>query len=294
VIITAPDSLVTPAILRKIENLSKMLSAFDGVRQVVNPTLLFKEALFHAGIPQAALDNEQQLAALFSNQTERFRDFVTKDGTKMRLSLLIGTLDAADLERLRHRIQDDFSKTFGTALSLTITGNYEILLSTQAGLLETLKSSLLLTTGLMTLLFLIFLGSVRLTLVALIPNLFPVTLNFIIMHYLNVPLDVGTSMTAAIALGIAVDDTLHFMLSWKKSDIRATARSTGRAIILSSVIIGAGFVSLVFSDFTPTRNFGILCSTAMASALTADLFILPPLLEWVAPAVKRKPESSCG
>jgi uncharacterized protein len=290
VIITGEENLLTPASLRRVGVLSEKLSGLPGVRSIIDPRLLLREAAFRARLDDDALDNEALLARLAEQAAGSLDDFVAEEGRKLRLSLLIGTLDARDLDGLRRDTAAAYRQAFQSSAvktELSITGNYEILLSTQAGLLQTLKSSLLLTTGLMTLLFLAFLRSLRTALVALVPNLFPVCLNFLLMRLFRMPLDVGTSMTAAIALGIAVDDTLHISLAWNPDRPEQTARSTGRAVILSSVIIGAGFISLMASDFIPTRNFGLLSATAMGSALLADLLILPPLLAW---AVKRKIE----
>ncbi len=287
-IIEGKASLLTKTMMDKTGLLADRLRPLAGVNQIISPAVLIAEAAFQSDLPAGALESDAVFSRLIDAHRAALSDFVSEDGKRLRLSLLIRNLDASDLDRLKGDIEAAFDAVFDGGEGLTISGNYEILLSTQAGLLQTLKSSLLLTAGLMTLLFLVFLRSARATLVALIPNLFPVSLNFILMSALDVPLDVGTSMTAAIALGIAVDDTLHFVLEWQRTELLACARSTGRAIILSSVIIGAGFVSLLFSDFTPTRNFGLLCGAAMASALLADLVVLPPLLKWIEPTRRRK------
>ncbi len=294
-VLTSSRSFLTPDRLRSLEAFSATLAKIQGVRQVIDPSLLISEAAYRL-TGGASRPSEAQMGVLLEKRGDVLADFAAEDGKKVRLSLLIETLDAGELRRLRADIASAFDRVFkNDDAKLLITGNYEILLSTQAGLLQTLKSSLLLTAGLMTLLFILILRSFRIALLALLPNLFPVSLNFVLMYLIQMPLDVGTSMTAAIALGIAVDDTLHFAFSWDPANPRRTAFSTGRAIILSSVIIGAGFVSLVSSDFIPTRNFGILCATAMLSALLADLLMLPPLLQWAAgttaPNAVVKPEA---
>lgn len=279
-VLTSSRSFLTPDRLRSLETLSRKLADLPGVSQVIDPSLLISEAAFRV-TGGAPIQSAEQVALLLEKRGDVLTDFAAEDGKKVRVSLLIETLDAEELSRLRKDITAAFEGAFSKDdAELLITGNYEILLSTQAGLLQTLKSSLLLTVLLMTLLFILILRSFRIALLALLPNLFPVCLSFVLMYLFRMPLDVGTSMTAAIALGIAVDDTLHFALSWDPANPRRTAFSTGRAIILSSAIIGAGFVSLVWSDFIPTRNFGVLCAAAMLSALLADLLILPPLLRW--------------
>ncbi|MEO1339014.1 MAG: MMPL family transporter, partial [Myxococcota bacterium] len=217
--------------------------------------------------------------------------FGSKD--RARIALIVQTIDADDLDALKAALRR-LAKTHVPTAKLTITGNYDLLLHAQDALLETIQVSLLWTTILMQLALMIVLRSLRIGLLALIPNLFPVALNLVAMKLLGIPLDIGTSMTAAIALGIAVDDTLHFTLAAKanglmaSNNLRASARAAAVAIVISSLVIGLGFAALLSSDFIPTRRFGGLCGLAMLSALAADLLVLPPLLRWATRAVEPK------
>jgi len=160
----------------------------------------------------------------------------------------------------------------------------------QASLVDTLLWSLLTTALLIELFIFLALRSFRLALAALLPMLAPVCLNFLVMWAFDLPLDPGTCMTGAIALGIAVDDALHFMIAWRKGSPRLCALGTGRSLILTSVVIAAGFASLLWAPFVPTARFGLLCAMAMVSALLADLLVLPPLLQWLAPYEAASPE----
>ena len=199
----------------------------------------------------------------------------------VRVAFLVGTVDVQALDRLKLRLRTASANDAELSdLQLELTGNYDLLLQAQAALLNTLLVSLAWTAVLMELALLVVLRSWRLGLVALVPNLFPVAVNLLVMAILGIPLDLGTSMTAAIAMGIAVDDTLHFVLAAYRTPVQKAARSAGAAIILSSLVIGSGFAALLIADFLPTRRFGGLCALAMFGALVADLLILPPLLEW--------------
>ena len=267
VLLQSDHSLLTAEMSPRIRMLAADLAALPSVKTVIDPVGL---------APPGPVSNPD-IAALTA-------DFAADNGKAIRMSLLIGALDPDALAVLRRDIRATFDNVFrgaGAPPQLTITGNYALLLSTQSGLLQTLKTSLLVTAALMALIFAVMLKSPRMAAVAMLPNLFPVCLNFMLMYLLQMPLDVGTSMTAAIALGIAVDDTLHICLAWDPKRPKQTARVTGQAVILSSLVIGAGFLSLIASDFTPTRNFGILSAAAMFSALLADLLVMPPLAAWV-------------
>ena len=210
------------------------------------------------------------------------REFVSGDGRAQRVSLLVPTLGRDALARLERRARRAFVERFSSGrVSLTLTGNYSLLLEAQANLLSTLAWSLLLGLGLIEGVLLLVLRSPRAALVALLPNVLPVALGFGWMALLDIPIDVGTSMTAAVALGIAVDDTLHLIHAWRPEDVAATARGTGRAIVTSSLVVGAGFAAVIPSPFLPAHHFGLLCAAAMISALLADLLVLPALLHLV-------------
>lgn len=290
VIVRRKTALLTPDGMKRLTEFSAAISRLHGVKAVVDPTLAAAEARFQE-THGTLHDNMVSSRTPPSQNPDLFSGFSSNEGKDVRLSVLIGTLDAFQLSQLKRDITQEFEHSFSDApkdTTVEITGNYQLLLSTQAGLLQTLQSSLLLTAVIMALFFAVFLKSVPVALLAMIPNLLPVCVNFLLMYALRMPLDVGTSMTAAIALGIAVDDTLHFCLAWDANDPKKTARRTGHAIILSSIVISAGFLSLMVSDFIPTRHFGLLSGAAMISALIADLTVMPPLLAWVSTKQRKK------
>ncbi len=131
-------------------------------------------------------------------------------------------------------------------------------------------------------------------LIALIPNLFPAVVVLGSTGQLGFRLDVASLMTASVALGIAVDDTLHFMLWWQKeknsldSDqsqqqhnsfaIESAMQYCGKAMLQTSLIIGCSIVLYGLCGFLPTVRFGLLLSAMMFAALIGDLILLPALL----------------
>jgi hypothetical protein len=107
------------------------------------------------------------------------------------------------------------------------------------------------------------------------------------MGLLGIPLNAATSLIAAVALGIAVDDTIHFLTAFKRhakgkhdipQAIHATIMEKGRALFASSLILSIGFVIMVLSSFVPTIYFGLLSSIIMVSAAIGDALILPALM----------------
>ncbi|WP_044256693.1 MMPL family transporter [Rhodopirellula sp. SWK7] len=123
--------------------------------------------------------------------------------------------------------------------------------------------------------------------VSMIPNLFPVLLVFGLMGLAGIAVDIGTMMTASVAMGVAVDDTIHF-LSWYRQFLEAgksrydavieTYRKVGPAMTQTTIVGGLGLFVFALSTFTPTQRFGTLMLVMLAAALIGDLVLLPALL----------------
>lgn len=255
-------------------------TAIPGVLGRLDLPLLLREAQFRASGADV-VPGPATAALLLERRPELSRSL--KKGELYRVSLLLGTATAEELDRIEERLERARTRLLPEA-ELVLTGNYDLLVRAQGSLLNTLLASLGATLVLMELVLLLAVRSLRLALVALLPNVLPVAGNVLLMWALDLPLDVGTAMTGAVALGIAVDDTLHFLVAWKDEGQDAAIRRTGRALVLSTAVIALGFFSLLGSEFLPTFNFALLTGTAMITALVGDLLILPPLLRWCAPA----------
>jgi len=129
--------------------------------------------------------------------------------------------------------------------------------------------------------------NIRAGLLATVPNVFPVIVLFGVMGYAGIPLDSGTAMIAAIALGICVDNTMHFMVRYHRvlahrrneaSAIQETIRVEAVPVTAASVALALGLGTLAFSQFTPIAYFGVLSAMVIAVAYYADFFITPILL----------------
>ncbi|MDD2887077.1 MAG: MMPL family transporter [Aliarcobacter sp.] len=135
--------------------------------------------------------------------------------------------------------------------------------------------------------FLILFRSMKVALIALVSNIIPISSIFGIMGWLNIPLDVMTITIAAIAIGIGVDDTIHFIHRFEEEfkidhnyieAMRRSHQSIGYAMYYTSLVIILGFSILVLSNLIPTIYFGLLTVITMISVLAADLLLLPKLL----------------
>ena len=158
-------------------------------------------------------------------------------------------------------------------------------------MLQSLFKSQILTLGSVIILlfsmFLILFRSVLLSLIAILPNLISISFVLGFMGWFNIPLDLMTITIAAISMGIAVDNTIHYIYRFKNEIIKdnnydhalnRTHKSIGFAMYYTSVTIIVGFSILIFSNFIPSIYFGLLTSMAMLIALFSSLILLPQLL----------------
>jgi len=163
-------------------------------------------------------------------------------------------------------------------------------------LLQALFSSQIKTLGFVfIIIFFVFLGifrSVSVSLIAIIPNITAAILILGFIGLINLPLDFMTITVASITIGIAVDDTIHYMHLFQKEinipkayqqAIINTHTSIGKAMYHTSLIIIAGFSILVLSNFNPSMYFGLLTGFAMFIALACDLVLLPAVLKMFKP-----------
>jgi predicted RND superfamily exporter protein/nitrogen-specific signal transduction histidine kinase len=167
-----------------------------------------------------------------------------------------------------------------TGLGVVIAASSQLL---TWGQVKSLSLSLVLVFVVMVALFV----SSKVGLIAVVPNLFPIMVNFGMMGWLQIPLSAATSLIASVAIGLAVDDTIHYLVRYNtefKKDLdkdramRDTVMSVGRPVIFTSCTIGLGFAVLIFSHFQPTAIFGLLMVVTMLAALVGDLILLPMLM----------------
>ncbi len=137
--------------------------------------------------------------------------------------------------------------------------------------------------------------NIPLALMSMVPNTAPIFMIFMLMGLLTIWLDFATAMIASVAVGIAVDDTVHLLHGYLKHRGRGAAvvaalgrtyRHAGRAIVITTLILGAQFGMLVLSDFVPTGNFGLLTTVGLVTALLFDLLLLPAVLVLLGNRVK--------
>jgi predicted RND superfamily exporter protein len=181
-----------------------------------------------------------------------------------------------------------------------LTGAAELMDATNGKISTKLFLGISLGVFVVTLLILIIFRSIRIALISIVPNVVPVIAVAGLMGFLNIDLKVATALAFTIIFGIAVDDTIHLLKRIKfelkqNNDmtiaIKKTYQSTGKAVVLTSLIISAGFLAFITSEFTGLFYFGILISVGIIFALISDYIILPILLLKIKPKRFNKQKS---
>ena len=179
------------------------------------------------------------------------------------------------------------------------TGIIPIVYKAQRALLRSLIESILLAFIMITIVMMLLLRdwdrpfergnylNFRGGLFAMIPNVFPVIVVFGFMAYRGIKVDIGSMMTASVAMGVAVDDTIHFLTWYRQAlakglerleAIKVAYTKVATAMTQTTLIAGFGLSAFAFSTFTPTQRFGTLMLFLLAAALIGDLILLPAVL----------------
>lgn len=235
-------------------------------------------------------DNPEQLRGVLQLVTlspESFERVVNIDFSRTNILVRTTLSQSSDIMALVEQIEAFAANTFPPQLSVRATGNLVLLTKTTGDIVSGQVQSLALAA---TVIFVIMAGmflSIRVGLIAMIPNLFPILVFFGLMGLSGAVLNLGTSIVASIALGIAVDNTIHFMTrlsaevrntSDQQHALLATLATIGKPAVFATVILFLGFAVLGFSRFVPIQEFGILSAITMAAALVGDLVLLPAMI----------------
>jgi predicted RND superfamily exporter protein len=293
------NGLHNPLLLQKIDKLATWLENYDDpnfqVAKVSGLNSVIKEThkALNAGNPDfyTIADSEAVIANelfMFENAgAEQLQPLVDSQFSQMRLAVVMPWIDTIYYRTFMTDIQSKFDTELAGLATTEITGVVPLLGTTLFGVIQTAVQSYAIAFVVITIMMMLLLSSVRMGLLAMIPNLLPILLMLGAMHALNIPLDMFTILVASIAIGIAVDDTVHFMHHFQhyfveygdaEKAIAETLHTSGRAMITTSLVLCFGFSQLMWSSMLNITNFGLLIVMTVSMALIADLILAPALM----------------
>jgi predicted RND superfamily exporter protein len=295
----AENGLYEPEVMNRIDRIQDFARSVRVKEmtpgQVISLVDLLKEThqALNANDPAYyAVPQDRELIAqellLFENSgSDDLEELVDSQFRKARISLLVNYENGIHYLPLVREVEAGAREIMGEYGEVETTGLVKLWLrSITAMLISTAKSfsvALLVIAPLMILLI----GEIRMGLLSLVPNLAPIAIGMGFMHAFGIPFDMFTLMIGTIAIGVAVDDTIHFMHGFLRYHRRGasvslavheTLLSTGRALVITSIALCSGFFVQMLGTMISVRNVGLITGLTIATALLADLTLSPALV----------------
>jgi predicted RND superfamily exporter protein len=217
------------------------------------------------------------------------KSFLDSTKTMTRVTTQVADIGTKEMDRLMKDIKPQIDSIFPSEkYHVTLTGTSIIFLEGTNYLVGDLFSSLLLGIGIISLLMAIMFWSMRMVVISFVPNIIPQIMTAGIMGFMDIPLKPSTILVFSIALGITVDNTIHYLakyrqeLKWHNWKIKESAllaiRETGASMVYTSLVLLFGFGCFAASEFEGTRALGVLTAVTLLVAMFTNLIVLPALL----------------
>lgn len=231
------------------------------------------------------LEWDRSKSAFRDNALAAFR---TEDGNLGRIKLIGGMLSASQLSDLLEHMKTLADDAMGDLGSIEASGYLPLYTRIIDHVMTSQIRSFALALGIIFLVLLVGLRSIRLAAIGILANLFPVMVMFAVMGFADIDLDIATAGIAAIVIGVAVDDTVHFLWAWREAEGRGmdweealdySYDRAGRPAVITSILLVAGYAVLMAGAGATVFYFGLLTTVAAVAALLGDLVLLPLLLK---------------
>ncbi len=288
-----------PDVLERLEDLQDYNKGFRDGEIVIGKSVSMVDILkeIHQALNENrpdyyALPEERKLIAqeflLFENSGSDDLEDVTDSLFRVgRMTLRTPWVDAISYPPFMRRLEAYYQETMGEDVHVTITGLLPLLSRTFEAVIHTMARSYVIAFVVITALMILLLGSFRAGLISMIPNLTPILMTLAVMGWFGFPLDGFTLLIGSVALGLAVDDTIHFMHNFRRyydrtgdaaEAVRLTLATTGQAMFVTTLVLCAGFFVFMLGRMNSTVNFGFLTGFALALAFVADVLLAPALM----------------
>lgn len=293
-----PDGIKDPALLRRIEALEEFLMSDPtvGATQSIADYMKDIRRAFFANdqreyrLPETAEEAAQYLLLYEMDEPDGdLREYATFDYARTRVSARVDLESSNEAIRLVEVTEAWTKANFLPSEKVTVTGITRLYANMEEYIRDSMVRGFSIALCAIFVIMCLQLRSPVLGAFAMIPNVFPIVLTLGIMGVTGIRLDSMTTMVASISIGLAVDDTIHFISRVRShlarnvpmvAALRDSTIEVGRALIFTSLSLSAGFATLMTADFVGTYYFGLLCLLTIVFALGADLILLPVVLRW--------------
>lgn len=273
--------------LDSIPSLEKSTSIADVVKQLNRVLTDNMDASYK--IPDSNKAVAQELLLYELDENSDLNAFVDENYTEARLTVRIPMCSSKDMDKYMTTVASEIKTIFGDTVDVKYGGYIPLYVKMMDYIIESQISSFLIAFVvifiIMALLFKF--KSFSVMLIGIVPNILPIFMTLGFMGWSGINLDIATVTIAAIAIGISVDDTIHFLFMYLKKkgegcsvskSIEHTLQTSGKAMIITSLLLILGYSVLVLASVKSVIFMGLLIAVTMLSALACDLFLLPALL----------------
>ena len=238
-------------------------------------------------IPQERQILAQELLLFENSGSDDLERLVDSQFSIARFTIGAEWRDGFEMVELVDRATLDFHEIMGDQIQLTITGFAAVIQRTVTATTESLIRTYGLALILITPLMMLLIGSLRAGLVSMVPNLIPIAMTLGMMALTDMKLDMFTLLVGCIAIGLAVDDTIHMIAGFQRylaqtgdpvRSVELTLQTTGRALLFTSVVLTTGFLVFTMSSMGNLQAFGVLTAFAIGTAFLLDVTATPALL----------------
>ncbi len=293
------DDIKNPERLNQIDEIKTYAETLDGdelfIGKAVAITDIVKEThkALNEGdqkayvIPQNDRLVAQELLLFENSGTDDLEDVVDSQFSTARISMKVPQVDAMLFPPLLSELETHVRSVLPTGTEIEITGLMTLLGRTFTQVLTSMVRSYVLALLIITPLMMLLLGSLRGGLVSMVPNLTPIILTLGLMGWFDIPLDGSTLLVGGILLGVAVDDTIHFMHNFARYyaetgdavvAVNRSLQTAGAAMFLTSLVLVCGFGTYVFGYMLSVGRLGYLSAFTAIAAFLADITIAPALM----------------
>lgn len=293
------NGLHDPKVLQALDRLARRLEAetTGGVRvgksysvadvlKEIHQALNENRPEFHRVPDDGALIPQEFL--LFENSgSDDLEEVVDSSFRMARFTARVPWGDAIIYAPFLERLRTMFAAELGPEVDITVTGIMTLFFRTINASIISMARSYAIALVVVTLMMIALIGEVRIGLLAMLPNLAPILLTLGLMGWLGLPLDMITMLTGSIAIGLAVDDTVHFMHHFRRNylqtgdaalSVHNSLALAGRAMMVTTIVLSLGFFVLMTATLGSVNRFGFLTGVTVILALVADFFLAPALM----------------
>jgi predicted RND superfamily exporter protein len=265
--------------------ISKTVSVADLLKEVNQA--VHENRPEHYVLPDTRELTAQELLLFELSGNDDLEELTDYEYKTARIRLRVPWTDATEYGEFMNGFIEEYDARLPETVTSTVTGNMPLLVRTLTAVIESMRRSYIIAFLAVTPLMIVLLGNVRLGLIAMVPNLLPIAAALGLMGWFGISVDAFALLCGSIVLGLAVDDTIHFMTGFAReyaqthdaqSAVERTLRTTGQALFFTTLILCTGFMGFSVGYLKNGEIFGIVTSFALIVALAADVILSPALV----------------